>query len=156
MKKLVSLFLAVAAFACLASGRSEAASYARSPKAVKNIGYSSAISSVTVNTFNSVLASSNTVPGAVYAVTLTSGTAGDYCVLYDTVTAQGLTNAASTSVGLFTSQLGPRLFFGSTSANTTVVFDPPIIFFYGLYGTCTNTGTGAMVEFEEGRGLSGN
>lgn len=155
MKKLLSLI-----FGCLALGllaqHAEAVSYARSPKASKNVGYSAAISSVTINSFNAATASSNTVPGAVYAVYLTTGTSGDYCVLYDTLTAQGLTAPASTSTGLFTSQLGPRIFFGSTAANTTVTFDPPAIFYFGLYAACTNTGEGASVEFEEGRGLSGN
>lgn len=152
LKKLLGLTFAALAFFCVAS-RSEAASYARSPKEIKNIGYSTAITSVTVNT---ITTSTSSIPGAVYDVYLGTGTAGDFCVLYDTNIATNLTVPVAGTMSNLTNQLGPRLFFGSTTAETTIAFDPPIRFFAGLYTACTSANDSAAIEFETGSGLSGN
>ena len=153
MKKLLSFILFALVGACVA-GSSGAATYARGPKETKNFGYTTTITTVTANNFNSGT-STSTIPGAVYDVYLTTGAAGDYCVLYDTNVALGLTVPAAGTSNL-TNQLGPRFYVGSTTATTVIQLDPPIIFYSGLYAACTTAADGAVVEFETGRGLSGN
>jgi hypothetical protein len=155
MKKTLSLILVVFGLFCLAS-RSDAATYARGPKETKNIGYTTVITTITATSFNTVSLSTSTMPGAVYDVYLGTGASGDYCVLYDTNVALALTAPGGANNTNFASQLGPRLFFGSTSASTIYTFDPPIIFYNGLYTACTSANDSATVEFETGRGLSGN
>jgi hypothetical protein len=153
MKKTLSLILAAFGLFCLAS-RSDAATYARGPKEIKNIGFTTTITTITANSFNTVSLSTSSMPGAVYDVYLGTGAAGDYCVLYDTNVALFLT--APTGGQNLSSQLGPRLFMGSSAATTVIPFDPPLIFYSGLYAACTTAGDSAAVEFETGRGLSGN
>lgn len=156
MKKLIS-FALVAIGLAVWIGRAEATVGVRSPKESVLFGYSTAISSVTSFT---VLESTTTSPfvirkpGAVYQVILSSGVANDFCVLYDTSTAVGLT-PPTLGVTNLTAQFGPRLIFGSTSQSTTYTFDPPIIFFNGLMVGCTALQDGGFLTYEQGRGLSG-
>ncbi len=156
MKKLLSLTLMVFGLSVMAS-KVQAAVGVRAPKeSFVATSYTTAISSVTPFT---VLESTTTSPfvikkpGAVYQVTLGTGTAGAFALLFDTSTAVGLNTANAATI---TAQLGPRLFFGSTSANTTITFDPPLIFYNGLMvANSAATESGISITYEVGRGLSG-
>jgi hypothetical protein len=92
----------------------------------------------------------------VYQVTLATGAAQDYCVLLDTNNTTGLTVPVTAATTKWPAQLGPRLFFGSTTATTVINFDPPILFYNGLMAECSDANVGAAITFEIGRGLSGN
>jgi hypothetical protein len=153
MKKYLS-FALVAFALILVSGKAEAVGVARSPKHPFAFGYTTAITSVTLFT---VLQSTTgiTEPGAVYQVQLTSGVAQDFCVLYDTTTAVGLTPPTLANESNLTAQLGTRFLFGSTTQNTTFTLDPPWEFYTGLMVACTGAQDGGMLTFEVGRGLSG-
>jgi len=154
----VGLLLAVGCVVTL-SLNSDASVVARGPKKVFNLNYTLAISSVTPFT---VLQATSTVqdqPGAVYAIILGTGTAGDFVTLYDTVpfNAASLqttpcTAAVSTNCGYL---LAPRIYFGSTSATTNIVFDPPLIFYHGLLAMESAAGDQAGIVYEAGRGVSG-
>jgi hypothetical protein len=152
MKRIIRCVLLSFGLLCLVRS-SEAATYARSPKVVKNIGYTTVISTIASSAFVTGT-STPTIPGAVYGVYLGTGTAGDYCVLYDTNAASLLAVPTAGANGNLTAQLGQRLYFATTP--TSVVFDPPMIFYAGLYSACINSIESAAVEFETGRGLSGN
>lgn len=87
--------------------------------------------------------------GAVYQVVLSSGAASEYAVLVDSGSATGVT-AASTSK-LITS----RLFYSSTSSNTVITFDPPLIYTNGLVVAGSAATGQATVTFESGRAIGG-
>lgn len=130
----------------------------RMPEPSSVIGFSTVISSITPFT----VVESTTVspfqirkPGAVYQVNLSSGAAGDYCILYDTTTATGLLPPPTTGTANYTAQFGPRLMFGSTTANTTFTFDPPLLFLNGLMVGCSSASSGGSVTYGVGRGISG-
>lgn len=154
MKKLLSLTLL--AFG-LAMSRAEASVAARGPKDNVNIGYSTAISSITPFT---VLESTTTSPfviqkpGAVYQVILGTGVAQDFCVMYDTSTAVGLTPPSLNGAN-YTAQLGPRMMYSSTTNNSVITFDPPLVFYNGLMVGCSALQSGGSITYEMGRGLSG-
>lgn len=155
-KSLCFTFAALAFF-CIASKSSEAATYARSPKRVSTFGWSTAISSVTsISVAQSTGTLDNTIPGAVYALYLSTGASGDFVVLLDTNSGSGYGTAINPASALLTNQLGPRYYFGSTSAGTTVTFDPPLLFTNGLMVWLSNQTDQVGVEFETGRGISGN
>ena len=86
-------------------------------------------------------------PGAVYEVTLASGAASEYIQLFDSASVTGLSatyNGASvlnSSGVVATVDLGPRLFFSTTTANTVIRFDPPLQFFNGI-SRCDSAATG--------------
>lgn len=149
MNKLIKL--AFAAFLVIGlKGVSEATGIAVSPKEIKTFAYSTNVSSVT--TFTTLQSTSGvTMPGAVYALYLSTGTAGDYVVLFDSTTAVGNTVNATT----ITNQVGPRFYFGSTTATTIIRFDPPLLFFTGLMVGMSSAADEIGVEYETGRGLSG-
>lgn len=158
MKNMNRLFagfvLAFGTMALLSLG-SQATITARSPKECKTIGYTTVISSVTQAT---VAQSTNafTMPGAVYAVYLSSGTTQDYLVMLDTITATGYPALANGVI--YTNQLGPRMYFGSLSSstvNTAIYYDPPMPFFNGLMAAFSAATEQATICYELGRGLSG-
>lgn len=146
-----SLFLAFGVMG-MASLCSASSGGVRSPKQMFEQQYTIAISSVTPFT---VLESTSGIakPGAVYQLILSTGTAGDYVVLFDTSTATTLSIVGATPS---VAQMGPRYFYGSTSANTVITFDPPLIFFNGLMVGSSSSTDSFGVTYELGRGLSGN
>lgn len=133
--------------------RSEASVVARAPKKAYTLTYSTVISSITPFTVLQATSTLQDQPGAVYQVVLSSGAASEYITLFDTVPFNtGF--LANTTVGQ-TYQLGPRLLFGSTTANTTITFDPPMIFYHGLMILDSAVTGQATILYEEGRGISG-
>lgn len=100
-------------------------------------------------------------PGAVYQVNLASGAASEYIQLFDSAAVTGLSatyNGASVlnSSGVVTTvDLGPRLFFSSTTANTVLRFDPPLQFFNGLAVVDSAVTGQASITYQLGRGLDG-
>lgn len=148
-KLLGSLLLGVGIL--VMGSRAEATVGVRAPKAGAELSYTTVISSVTPFT---VLESTSgiTKPGAVYQLILSTGVSGDYLVLFDTNSATG--NVLGT--GQLADQLGPRYFYSSTSANTVITFDPPLIFFNGLYAVNSAGTESAEIVYEVGRSLTGN
>ncbi len=159
MKNMNKLFVGLLLAFGLLAVRAEASVGERSPQTAISFGYTSAISSVTAFTVTESTTVSPFImrkPGAVYQMVLSTAASGEYCILYDTTTATGLTTpAASVGASNYTAQLGPRIFFGSTSQNTVLTFDPPIIFFNGLMVGCSTTSAGGSITYSLGRGLSG-
>lgn len=152
MKKLLSFTLL--AFGLLCANQAQASRGSVAPKEVfLSPAYSLQITSVTPFT---VLESTSGIkkPGAVYQVTCSTGVAGTFSVMFDTGT-------TTTTPGLsmnsnLAPQLGPRLYYNSTSASTVYTFDPPLIFFNGLMiGNSAVTEAGCAVTYELGRGLTG-
>lgn len=89
-------------------------------------------------------------PGAVYQVVLSSGAASEYAILVDS-------NSATGVVATQTSKLiAPRIFYASTSSNTVVTFDPPLMYTNGLV-IIGSAATGQIgVTYESGRSIGGN
>lgn len=143
MKSNISKFLAVVlAFGVMAFPVN--AAIPRSPKKVQCTNYSTTIQTAVVG------------PGALYAVLLGTGASNEFLAVFDSATITGLTTSSSVA------QIGPHWFEGnpaaavSWSSNSLYNFDPPIEFLNGLmFGNSAATGQGC-VEFEQGRGLSGN
>lgn len=161
MKNFNKLFVGIlVAFGLLVIGlnSSESSVGVRSPKAVYLYNYSTSISSITAFTVLQATSTSQNQPGAVYELNLSTGAAGDFFVLYDTIPVNAAalqtpgSAAATTNLGY---QLGPRFFYSSTSANTKITFDPPLVFEHGLMIVGSSTTESASVTYELGRGLSG-
>lgn len=128
---LLSLVLGV----CLLGmgSESEATTASISPKPGFALNYTTTVSTVAVG------------PCSVYRVVLSSGAASEYVALFDSATASGLTAATINST------LKTRLLFNSTTANTTIQFDPPLEFYNGLMvGDLAVTGQ-SLIEYDLGR-----
>ena len=140
----------IGAFICMALGayRSEAGTSVRSPQKVFTSGYTTVVSSVTG--FSVVDSTTLVKPGAVYQLIMSTGTAGDYIVFFDTTNTTGLSNTSVTAA-----QMGPRIYFGSTTQSTVITFDPPMLFSNGLFVQMSTNTNQIGVLFEVGRGLSG-
>lgn len=150
MKKLISFIFMALVFSFV--GHSEAASTGRYPREIKTVGYSATVSSVTtISAANSALGVQQ--PGAVYAVILGTGTAGDFVVLMDSNSGLGYSSTIAAGANI-ANQLGPRLFYGSTTQSTVINFDPPIMFFNGLMVQMSAATNQVGVVYETGRGLS--
>ena|SRR5579872_2590672 len=97
------------------------------------------------------------MPGVVYQVILSSGASSEFVILVDSTNCTGITagqNPGTTPTQGYTS-LTSHLLYGSTTANTTITFDPPLRFDQGLCFV-DSAGTGqAAVTYELGRGVSG-
>lgn len=157
MKNMNKLFCGLLlAFGVLLATREVKASVGvRAPKQMYELNYTTAISSVTAFT---VLESTSGIQkaGAVYQLILSTGASGDYVILFDTSTATGLVlGPPSGGATQAPSQIGPRYYFSSTSANTTIVFDPPLQFYNGLMMYESSATNAAGVSYELGRGLNG-
>jgi hypothetical protein len=152
--KLCSGFLLAFGVLGVLSVNSEATVGVRSPKRVYNLNYTTSISSVTP--FTVVDSTTLVKPGAVYELNLGTGTAGDFLMLFDTnpVNASAL---VSTNAGAANSvyQLGPKFYYSSTTANTKITFDPPLMFVYGLMAIQSAATNQASITYEDGRGLTG-
>ena len=133
---------------------SQAGSLPRAPKQTFETPFTS-VQGSTVTGTTSTNSVTTTFPGAVYEVTLSSGASSEFIVMFDSNACQGLT-PSSTGLTAPAKQLGARIFFSSTSANTQVAFDPPLLFTQGLCVYDSATTGHAAITFEEGRGLSGN
>lgn len=135
----------------LASLESGASVVARSPKDVFVSSYTAGailITPVSTTTVNGIV---QTAPGAVYQVILSSGASSEFELLTDTTNCVGVTAGANNQ----SIQIGPKLFYSSTSANSVYTFDPPILFFNGLC-IIDSAATGqAAITYELGRGLTG-
>lgn len=117
---------------------SHAASIPRSPKETHVHAYSTTATLV------------HSGPGAVYQVVLGTGAAGEYAVLVDSGSATGV-DAPSTS-----KLIAPRLMYSSTTANTIIPFDPPLMYSNGLVVDGSAATGIAAITYESGRPLSGN
>ncbi len=133
------------------SHTAQAAGLPRSAKETFVTPYSVGGSTVTGSTFS---ASTTNFPGAVYQVVLSSGAASEYIVMFDSNSCGGL-SATTLSFTAPTKQVGPRLLYGSTTANTSTAFDPPLVFFNGLCVFDSAVTGQASITYEEGRGISG-
>lgn len=152
MKKLLS-FTLLACGLLLMSHKAEAVG-SRSPKEVFVSSYTTGPIQVTPSV--STNSASQYMPGAIYQVTLSTGASGEYEVLFDSATCQGLTLISIGNLPASTYQnLGPKLLYSSTTAGTVYTFDPPIRFDQGLC-IFDSAATGqAAITYELGRGLSG-
>lgn len=132
MKKLIGLFLLVASVGLL-SGKADAASVGRSARGSIAVNYTTTVSTI------------STSGCSLYQVVLATGASAEYVALFDA-------SAAGTKVfGTADSSLKTRLYFGSTTANTTVTFDPPLYFKNGLMvGDSAATGASLYI-FEPGK-----
>lgn len=155
MNKLFVGLLLVFGLMALASYNSNAVTVARSPKHSYLYSYSVAITSVTPFTVLQATSTLQAQPGAVYELNLSTGTAGDYIILFDSIpySAASLANNGTANNNAY--QLGPRFYFGSTTANTKITFDPPLEFYNGLMVIGSSNTEQASVTYEVGRGLSG-
>lgn len=138
MKKLIGfgiLGLALLAWAPSA----QAASSSRGAKSNAAILYSTSVSSV-----------STTGSATLYAVTLSSGTAGtDYVQLWDLASIGGTTLATNTG-------LKAKIVVSSATQNTVVNFDPPLLFKNGIIAANSATTMTSLITFEAGRASAGN
>ena len=124
-------------------------------------GYAIAPMDTFVTPYSTVVSTYVAGPGAVYEVILASGAASEYVQLFDSAAVTGLSatyNGASVlnSSGIVsTVALGPRLLYGSTTANTIIRFDPPLQFFNGLAVVDSAVTGQASITYQVGRGLDG-
>lgn len=135
---------------------SHASVVARAPKDVALLNYTTVISSVTPFTVFQATSTVQDLPGAVYQITLSTGASGDYLVLFDTVPFNANLFTANANTQIATYQLLPRIFYSSTTQNTVITFDPPVIFYHGLMAIQSAATGSAAITYEMGRGLSGN
>lgn len=152
MKKLLSLSLMALGVLCL-TRQAEASVVARMPKEVFVSTYTTGLVQVTPSVSSLAVTAAQYQPGAVYQVIQASGAASEYFAMYDSSSTASIVCGQAPPSPL--QQLGPRLLFGSTTAETITTFDPPLIFHNGLV-VCDSAVTGsASVTYELGRGLSG-
>lgn len=156
MKKLLS-FTLMAFGLLLMPSKAHAGWYKGAPKEVFVTPYSTLGSTVTPTVSTNTPIAAQYMPGVVYQVVLSSGAASEYIVLYDSTNCTGLTT--TTAVGNLPAQtyqnLGPRIFYVSTTSNTVVTFDPPIRFDQGLCVIDSAITGQASITYELGRGISG-
>jgi hypothetical protein len=114
-----------------------------SPKASAELTYTTTASTITVG------------PSAIYEVTLATGASGEYVAFFDTNTASTGGVAVTSNTASVASGFKTRLYFGSTTANTQIKFDPPLIFYYGIQVVDSAATGQSVITYEEGRGLSG-
>ena len=136
MNKLMGLFLLGAL--CFGLTQSvEAAGATRGAKASTNVYGTQGIIGVSSGT------------AVLYSVVLGTGAAGDYAVLFDSASATGITATS------FSSPFKMRIYFGSTTANTIVNFDPPLQFTNGIIVSLSTTTAPAAFVWERGRVVTG-
>lgn len=156
MKKLLSCTLMVFGLLAL-SHPAHAGWYKGTPKEVYVSSQSSTAFLITPPVSSNTISSAQYQPGALYQVILGTGAASEYLLLVDTTNCTGVT--ANLAVGNLPTQgyqmMGPRMIYGSTTANTTITFDPPIRFDQGLCGIDSAATGGASITYELGRGISG-
>jgi len=151
MKKLLSLTLMAFGVLCL-THRAEASVVARAPKEVFVSSFTTGMVTITPAISTNAPSTAAFMPGAIYQVVLGTGASSEFYQLYDSTF---VPTTCGASLGSTNPLLGPKLLFGSTTANTTITFDPPLLFHNGLQG-CDSAVTGqAAIVFELGRGLSG-
>ena len=132
------------------ASKAQAASYARSPKAVFVSSSTTGSIQVTPAVSTNAVAAAAYMPGAVYQVELSTGAASEYVVLFDSANCTGLSAVVATDA------ITTHLVFTSTTTNTEFKFDPPLLFEHGLC-VIDSAATGAYsITYELGRGLSGN
>lgn len=156
MKNFNKLFLLAFGLMVMVSVKSEASVVARMPKEVFVSTYTTGIVQITPAISTNAASTAAYMPGAVYQVILSSGASAEYYQLYDSTTSINIVcgQIPAVTAGIIT-YLGPRLLFGSTTANSVTTFDPPLVFHSGLQA-CDSAVTGqASVTYELGRGLSG-
>lgn len=99
-----------------------------------------------VSTFGStsaIMVSSG--PTTVYSVTLATGAVTDFVVLLDSGSTNGVTSLLQSSGGY-----KMRVVAASATANTSIVFDPPLLFHNGVVAiNATNVMTSA-IAYEKG------
>lgn len=135
-------------------------SHAAIPRSPKEVFVSSATTGaigITPAISTNAVTAAQVMPGAVYEVLLSTGASSEYVLLVDSSNCTGITAPMlQSSLTAPANFLSARLFFGSTTANTDIKFDPPLVFENGLCAVDSAvTGTYA-ITYELGRGLSGN
>jgi hypothetical protein len=156
MKKLIGLsFLAVGLL--VIGSQSSYAAIPRTPKEVYVSAYTTGALLVSPAVSTNAVAAAAFSPGAVYEVNLSSGASGEYELMVDTANCTGITATMAASALTSPSNfLGVRLFYASTTANTDIKFDPPLVFEHGLCIVDSAVTGSAAITYELGRGLSGN
>ncbi len=84
-----------------------------------------------------------------YEVTLATGASGEYIAFFDTNT---VINGGTAVTAGSTTNLKTRVFFSSTTANSQVRFDPPLIFFYGIQIVDSASSGQSLITWEPGMG----
>lgn len=132
----------------------QAASVAVAPKPSFLLSYTTTVSTVTP-VISTNASASPYAPGAVYQVILGTGAQVEFFEMYDATGTAGQTCGGNLVNGV--TALGPRIFFGTSTANGGMFrFDPPLEFQKGLIA-CDSAATGqTSITYELGRGLSGN
>jgi hypothetical protein len=159
MKNLNKLFgglLLMLGVLCVSSP-AHAVWYKGSPKEVFVSSFTTGPVQVSPAISTNAASASQYMPGAVYQVILSTGASGEFVILVDTTNCTGVTAAMAPGQVPTTgySSLSPKLFYGSTSADTSITFDPPVRFDQGLC-VIDSAGTGSFsVTYELGRGISG-
>lgn len=152
MKKLLSSILIAFGFLLL-TNQAHAGTVGRSPKDVFVSSYTTGAFLISPAISTNAVGTAAYQPGAVYEVNLASGAASEFEVMFDSGNCQNIT--AALNAGQAT-MLGTRLFYSSTTANTTFVFDPPLAFQNGLCVIDSAVTGSAAITYELGRGVSGN
>lgn len=155
MKKLLSCTLMAFVFLMM-SNQAHAAWYKGTPKEVFVSSYTTGAIQVNPSISTNTAATAQYAPGAIYQVILSSGASSEFELLVDSANCTGITAGMLTSsLTAPATFLGPRLLYGSTTANTTVTFDPPLRFDTGLCIIDSAVTGQASITYELGRGISG-
>ena len=139
MKKLMmgSLFVFGLYMGSILTPSASATGVGISPKATATLNYTTTASTISATI------------STLYEVTLATGASGEFVAFFDTNTAiNGGTAVSSGS----TTNLKTRIYFSSTTQNTQVRFDPPLIFFYGIQVVDSASTGQSMITWEPGMG----
>ena len=133
-KLLVVLLLGV-----IWAGKSEAAGPTRGAKGSISMVYALSGSSVAIVSGSAV----------VYSIIMSTGATGDFVVLFDSASLNGLASTTSTSV------MKTRCMAGSTITTTMCNYDPPLQFNLGLAAVNSTVNNSALIVYEKGRVTQG-
>lgn len=139
-KLIIGVSFAVGCFLAMGSTHLEAAGAARGAKTTVNVSYTTTVSTVAAGT-----------AVAVYSVVMSTGAAGEFIALFDTSAVGGITSGNTSVVGGFKT----RLYYSSTTANTTINFDPPLQFNSGLIVAPSAVTGQSLFTYEKGRVTQG-
>lgn len=86
-------------------------------------------------------------PATLYSVYMSTGAVGDFIALFDSNSIVGLSATSTTN-------LKTRVFaVSSTTLNTSMIFDPPLIFKNGLIATQSSGVDQSLIVYEKGIAL---
>lgn len=123
------------------------------PNPAQAIGVAISPKATYVLTYTTTASTISATASTLYEVTLASGAASEYVAFFDTNTATGGGGTAITALtNSAASGFKTRVFFSTTTANTQVKFDPPLIFFYGIQVVDSAATGQSMITWEPGVG----